>query len=995
MRGNGLHDASGGMKMPDISIDRQARSILGHAHPSRRRRSSLFVTLIAAASLGATQPRDADALALNNDVAVDTNALHEIFDRADTMPNVVWVHNCTGTLINSRTILTASHCFMSSTGQLDVRDESAFVSFSPDKNVAAPESNVRITGVRVRDGYRDEAGGNDVALVSLDRPITSITPVRLVSAGDAVPGAGTLAYIVGYGEYGTGLDGGTYSGGAAYDARRRIGQTLIGGYVPFTYNQGRDPGDYNMLVAQFRNPDSPDSPDLLGLNALGYAVPALQAGNGAGDSGGPLFILGENGQLIQIGVLGLLEPAEPGATIRYGSISGWEYVRNYLDWVNGHTALRAVSAQPGDGLWSDPWMWSQGTTPNNIGGNLTAGLGATGRYYDVALAAPSRLVADMSAEIDSLQILHPNASLSVQSPTNLSVLLDTTLAAGMLTVDGHLQTGRLLQLGGVVSGTGSVGIQGGFINQSGIVAPGGDAALGVLVIDGQYVQGAGGTLDVRTSTDTADRLSVSGTADLDGRLNVSGFGTAPVSGQTFSVLDAGHLIGNFSAVTSSLAAFSWTVSQFDNAAFVSGTVDYRNVLASNPSLAPAQQAQIASAADAMNIMAATVSADEALSAAQTTRIGDLPAPTTIASGLAGLNTLDAGQLSDALLALGHNTPDTRATLPLQTSRLMSGVLTDRLSALEGDYVGSSGKGARLSGSMAAYGQQKPSSNAFDAFGSAQATAPAFGAFLTGSYLTSADSAQVYALTGGIDTRVGADLTLGMALTYASNASGAQSTQAIAPSLYGRFNADPIFVDGYVGAAFGDSQTSRAIPYGNRTLVATTTSHTWQAMAGGRIGTRLDAAIFDKAGALPATLTITPFLGLDIVHGGVGSAREEGVGPFGRDISGYGFTDTRGSAGVEMKWDIALANAVLTPRLKASITQRFGSTPDPVGAWFTQVPGISVDAPHPAQSRNYATFGGSLTLKTDTALAATVSYEAIVERSDISDSRFSAHLNYRF
>ena len=114
----------------------------------------------------------------------------------------------------------------------------------------------------------------------------------------------------------------------------------------------------------------------------------------------------------------------------------------------------------------------------------------------------------------------------------------------------HL-AGYFTQLTGTGTVTGDVSSFG-----SARVMPGGDEAAaltGVLTIDGSYAQGDGRlTIKVKglLPGDEYSRLHVSGTASLDGELQIAPIeGFVPQSGDEFVVLTAGAVDGTFSAVT--------------------------------------------------------------------------------------------------------------------------------------------------------------------------------------------------------------------------------------------------------------------------------------------------------------------------------------------------------------------------------------------------------------------------------------------------------------
>src|SRR5208282_5714435 len=121
--------------------------------------------------------------------------------------------------------------------------------------------------------------------------------------------------------------------------------------------------------------------------------------------------------------------------------------------------------------------------------------------------------------------------------TSGSASVDGSLVAtaGTVTVDPS----------GSLSGSGSISAD---VVNNGTLRPG--DIPGLLTITGNYTQTATGALDIESGGTTAgtqyDQLNVSGTAALDGTLDISlinGFG--PAIGQSFTAMNFSSATGNF------------------------------------------------------------------------------------------------------------------------------------------------------------------------------------------------------------------------------------------------------------------------------------------------------------------------------------------------------------------------------------------------------------------------------------------------------------------
>src|SRR5262252_10659566 len=168
------------------------------------RRAAILLSGTAAIALSIAQP--AGAIVINDQVAAAAGGIANYYDAGNQFPNVVSLFSatssgsqCTGTLINSRTIVTAAHCFLPNPFGIPS------ISFSPTSS-----PGVGITSFVRHPAFvpgDNPSLNNDIAVISLAQPVTSVAPVKLLTLQPGQPGfptAGTTITMVGYGAYGTG-----------------------------------------------------------------------------------------------------------------------------------------------------------------------------------------------------------------------------------------------------------------------------------------------------------------------------------------------------------------------------------------------------------------------------------------------------------------------------------------------------------------------------------------------------------------------------------------------------------------------------------------------------------------------------------------------------------------------------------------------------------------------------------------------------------------------
>ncbi|MDK3160201.1 autotransporter domain-containing protein [Kamptonema cortianum] len=164
---------------------------------------------------------------------------------------------------------------------------------------------------------------------------------------------------------------------------------------------------------------------------------------------------------------------------------------------------------------------------------------------------------------------------------------DTTVNGGLLVINGSVAGDVTVNGLGTLGGSGTIG---GNLLNNGTINPGNSP--GILNITGNFIQGAGGTLIIEVAGTTLgqfDRLNITGTATLDGTLQVVPFGgfAGFEDGQSITIITAaGGVTGTFANVIDTGAlGFVVTYQANDVTVLVQG-----KPYDQNPNLTPNQKA---------------------------------------------------------------------------------------------------------------------------------------------------------------------------------------------------------------------------------------------------------------------------------------------------------------------------------------------------------------------------------------------------------------------
>jgi subtilase-type serine protease len=633
--------------------------------------------------------------------------------------------------------------------------------------------------------------------------------------------------------------------------------------------------------------------------------------------------------------------------------------------------------------------------PNNIEpvNSADPNLHVRARYYDVTLNAAGTTWLDDAVTIDRFAMTNGHATLDIGVGGTLSIWADATIDSGLLNVDGRMNSGEMLVVYGIITGTGTINPT--YLTSIfGAIAPNG-SSIGTLTIEGDVILASGTNLFMDVNRDGADLLRIvadpaDGTAGdiaLGGALRLSkAAGAAPRHGQVFNIILAdGSVIDTFDQVYAQIGVLNPEVIYLDDAVQIRLRAgQFGDVILGPPS--------VVSFAHALDQL----------------REGSY----NLLYDLYGeLDVMDFANLNRAFTALSPvSLFDANNLLDMQDSNF-SMTLQNRMALLSRSDPGALGLSVMgTPGSLFAFGGDEGMAAASElAFASSIADSyqvmelpGGLSAFISGGYddsraTTSSgqrsdlDSMRTWHFVGGLEHTMG-DLTVGFAGGYSRGRAGQAAFGSLAENdvaqsaIYGVYRLEGgAYVSGLVGA--GASRASLERRFATGALDYHLQSHVEGDLYLGAI----EAGYNYNIGS---DFTLTPNASLR--HYTLrASAYDETGGEAALSIAAQTYHRDEARVGLRFAGETVLDSGWrVTPTLDAAMVANLSG--DDAGVWtqFVNAPDVSFHLPGAARDDYWGELIGGLRLvRGDTSFA--LSVETSVGREEAHEDRYMARYARRF
>lgn len=629
------------------------------------------------------------------------------------------------------------------------------------------------------------------------------------------------------------------------------------------------------------------------------------------------------------------------------------------------------------------------TPPNNAA--ASAGNGNRASYYDVTLAAAGRTRLNAAATVDRLTIGGSGAILDIGSTGSLTSLIDTTMSAGQLNVDGAFSTYEMLVLGGLVSGRGQINATA-LTSILGAIAPGGQGSVGNLTLNGDLILTSGSRLFVDISGATSDRMIVrantatgaTGGASVGGLLNLN-FLTTPIYGQTYTVLSAeGGVSGRFTAANDLPGVLYPTISYTASAVNVQIAAESfsRFVDASSPiqvavgNLLDGARGQ---AYAALSGIYGVVDVQEG--AALGASLESLAPYSAWSAGNLGVIQTETFQ---SVLSSRISAPRSGPDAPRGLALIGGGV---QVAALDAAPFAASAVAASSAARDAWVGDWKPGMAGFLAAGASRGEAAQLRGRIVGGGKDDIDSWYV---AGGLERTVDR-VTLGGAVGYAQGKAdyggglSEAKTKQLQLSAYGSVQLGGIgFAGAHVGWSTLDFDTERKVALGGGTLRSEADFDGDVMFAGAEVGLR------GSAGGLK----ITPSVGFNAYRLSIDDYAETGsiaaMSVLARDIQSM-----QGFVGVRFDGEASLGKLTVRPSIGLRAVAEMDDGGDTVRAAFAAAPGTPAAFVGVSRDKGWGEISGGVTLSSGGRTSVSLEAASMVERDDIDYQTYRATVSVKF